>query len=26
MAQQVTAIFEQHGHKTDVSVQPTWYY
>ena len=26
MAQQVTAILEQSGHKTGVSVQPTWYY
>jgi ssDNA thymidine ADP-ribosyltransferase, DarT len=26
IAQQVTAILEQSGHKTGVSVQPTWYY
>ena len=26
MAQQVTAILEQSGYKTGVSVQPTWYY
>ena len=26
MTQQVTAILEQSGYKTGVSVQPTWYY